>query len=135
PGIPFHAGGWSLPLILLDHAMEQLLQVLVVGLQAAHDDVVELGQLEESLRRPAGGDLHAVLATAIVVENLHPFKAQVVEKAVRVALNLQAVAIVTPAAKLRDGSLAQDAPLVQDDHGVANRVHVAQKMGGEKDRL
>src|SRR6516165_11366105 len=76
-------------LIFLNYAMEQLFQVLVVGLQAAYHDVVRLCELEECLGRPAGGDLHAMLATSIVVENQHAFKAQLVEKTVRVALNVQ----------------------------------------------
>src|SRR6266436_4551891 len=108
--------------------MKQLFQVLVVRLQAAHNDIVQLGELEERLRRPASGNLHAILATSIVVEDLHGFKAQFVEKAVRVALNLQAVTILTPATKLLDGSLAQDAPLVQDDDSIANLVDVAQEV-------
>src|ERR1700722_20139579 len=126
---------WGLRGVFRDYAMEQLFQVLIVGTQPAHHDVVHLGQLEERLGRPAGGNLHAVLSPAIVVKYLHRFKAQLVEKSVRFALNMQAVAILPSATKLLNGPLAQDAPLVQDDDGIANPVDIAQKMGRKQDRL
>src|SRR5437660_4244696 len=65
--------GWGV--VFLNDAMKQFLQILVVRLQAAHNDIVHLREFEECLGGPVGGDLDAILATTIVVENLYTFKA------------------------------------------------------------
>ena len=91
--------------------MKQFFQVLVIRQYAAHDDVVNLGEFEECLRGPVGGNLNAVIAPLIVVEDGHAFKAQILQKGVRIALNLQAVTIMPSAAEMLNGPLAQDRAL------------------------
>src|SRR4051812_403237 len=108
--------------------MEQFFQIFVICLQAANHDVVHMGQFEESVGRPVRGDLYAILASSIVVKDLHAFKAQLLQKAIRFALNVQPVAIMTTATKILNGTLAQDAPLMQDDHGITDLVDVAEQM-------
>ena len=102
-----HNSGWG----LVDDAVKQFLQIFIIGLQTAHDDVVHLREFEECLGGPTRRHLDAVLAPSIVVENLYTFKAQFVEKAVRFALNVQAVTVVPTLTKLLDGALAQGCAL------------------------
>lgn len=108
--------------------MEQLFQILVVRLQTAHRDLVMIGQDEERPRRPALRHGDANLAPAIVVEHLHAFKAQVLQKGIQIALNVQAVTIVTAPAKGGDGAMAQDLAMMENQHSFANLGDVAQQV-------
>ena len=63
------------------------------------------------------------------------FKPQLLQVRSRVALKLQAVAVVPAGAQLVHVALAQDLPLVQDDHRLADLLDIAQEVRGEQDRL
>src|SRR5438270_9473306 len=86
--------------VFVDHPMEQLFEVLVIHLHPADNDVVMIREHEERARRPAGRHRDADLAAAIVVQKLDAFAAQLVEKARRLALHLETIAIVAAPAQL-----------------------------------
>src|SRR5688572_25019689 len=107
--------------------MEQFFQIFVICLQAANHDPMHMGKFEESVCRPVRGNLYAILVPSIVVKDLYAFKAQLLQKAIRFALNVQPVTIMTTATKILNGTLTQDAPFVQDDHGITDLVDVAEQ--------
>ena len=69
------------------------------------------------------------------MQHLHAFKAQLLQKAFRVALHVQAVTIVPAPAKCGDGAVAQDLAMVENNDSFANFGNVAQKMGRQQNRL
>src|SRR5262245_48425795 len=70
----------------LNHPMKQLIQILIVVLNAAQQNPIVVGQCEKGSRHPAGWDRHPQLASPIVVENLDAFKAEILQKLVGNAL-------------------------------------------------
>ena len=60
--------------------MKQLIEVLIVGLDATQKHAVVVGQGEEGARDPSRRDADAEFASSIVVENLDAFKAQFLDK-------------------------------------------------------
>ena len=82
--------------------MEQLVEILVVALQAAQHGAVVVGQREEGPRHPALGHGDAQLTPAIVVEDLDAFKAQLLQEGLRRIVDLQAVTAM-PAGAQRGG--------------------------------
>src|SRR6516165_4995620 len=88
-----------------DDSVEKFFQALVVALQAAQDDVVIIGQGEEGSGLPSSRNGDPDLAASIVREHVGPFKAQRIEKALRVALKLQSVTIMPAGAKFAHATL------------------------------
>ena len=87
--------------VLPDDAVEQFFEVFVVAFEAPKQDLMVVRQGEKRPRYPAGGDGHAQLTPAIVVENVGPFKAQLFNERLNVALDVQAEPVLTPGAARR----------------------------------
>src|SRR5262249_50796999 len=116
--------------VLLDHAVEQVFKILVVGLQATQEDAVMVGEHAERARDPATRHGDTDLAATVVAEKLHAFLTQLLKKRWCFALDLQAIAIMAALAQLGNVALAEDAAMIQDDHAIADALDVAQQMRG-----
>ena len=61
--------------LLVQDAMKQLFQILIIRLESAQQDVVIVGQGEERPRHPVGRHGDTQFAPSIVVKDAHAFKA------------------------------------------------------------
>lgn len=68
--------------------MEQFLEILIIALQAAQDHTVVVRQGEKSPGHPSLWNHDPQTSSVIVVENPNPFKAEVLQESLRVALDL-----------------------------------------------
>ena len=85
--------------------MEQLFQPLIVALQATQQDAVVISEGEESASDPAFGAGHAKVASTIVFNDTHAFKAQLFQESSRFTLDLQSVAVLPARAQSADIAL------------------------------
>src|SRR5260370_19252794 len=104
--------------------MEEFFESFVVPLQAAEQHAVVVCQSKEGSRDPTLGHRHAQLASPIVTDDAHAFKAQVFHKAVPVALDLQPITILPLGPQVMDTSLEENLPMVPDHDAIATPCHI-----------
>jgi hypothetical protein len=62
-------------LLLVQDAMKQFFEILIIRLESAQQNMMIVGQREECSHHPVGRHGHAQLAPSIVLKDAHAFKA------------------------------------------------------------